>query len=113
MVFMSILNKISNFLKKRTGASEKEDNKARAVGYTGKFVKQNGTDIGESVAVTEKGFIVKNPEAFMSIPFEAVVTNSEIIAVGDFNREECIQLGKEWFERKDTLKFDEKGMLVK
>jgi len=111
MVFMSILNKISNFLKKK--GSEKEDNKSRALGYTGKFVKQNGVDIGESVAVTEKGFIVKNPEAFMSIPFEAVVTNSEIIAVGDFNREESVQLGKEWFERKDTLKFDEKGMLVK
>ncbi len=110
---MSIFKKISDFLKKNKGASEKEDNKSRALVYTGKFVKQNGIDIGESIAVTEKGFIVKNPGTFMSIPFEAIVTNSEIIAVGDFNREESIELGKEWFERKDTLKFDEKGMLVK
>ena len=108
---MSILNKISNFLKKT--ASEKEDNKARAHALTGKFVKQNGVDIGESIAVTGTGFIVKNPDGFMSIPFDADVTNREIIAVGDFNREESIQLGKDWFERKDTLQFDEKGMLVK
>ncbi len=113
MIFMSILNKISNFLKKNKGVSEKEDIKSKASVYTGKFVKQNGIDIGESIAVTEKGFIVKNPETFMSIPFEAVVTNSEIISVGDFNREESVRVGKEWFERKDTLKFDEKGMLVK
>ena len=113
MIFMSILDKISNFLMKNKGALEKEDSKSKALGYTGKFVKQNGLDIGESIAVTETGFIVKNPEGFMSIPFGAVVTNSEIIAVGDFNREESTRLGKEWFDRKDTLKFDEKGMLVK
>ncbi len=113
MVFMSILDKISNFLKKNKSASEKEDNKSRALVYAGKFVKQNGVDIGESIAITETGFIVKNSDGFMSIPFEAIVTNSEIIAVGDFNKEESIQLGKEWFEQKDTLKFDEKGMLVK
>jgi hypothetical protein len=48
----------------------------------------------------------------MSIPIEAVLTNTETIVVGDFNREESLQRGKEWFERRDTLKFDEKGMLI-
>ena len=38
--------------------------------------------------------------------------NTENITVGDFNREESITLGKEWFERKDTLKFDKNGMMI-
>lgn len=111
MIFMSILNKISNFLKTR--ASEKEGNNVKAQEYFGKFVKQNGIDIGESIAVEDGRFIIKNPDGFMSIPFNAVVTNTENIVVGDFNRDESLVLGKEWSERKDALKFDEKGMLVK
>ena len=113
MIFMSILNKISNCFKKNTGNPENEGNKSIAHDYVGKFIKQNNTDIGESIAVEKDRIIVKNPNGIMSIPLGAVITNTENIVVGDFNREESLQLGKEWFDRKDTLKFDEKGMLIK
>jgi len=110
---MSIINKISRFFRKnsRSAAVDNED-KSRAHVYIGKFVTQSGIDIGESIAVVEKGIIVKSKDDFLSIPFEKVVTNAEKIAVGDFNREESLQCGKEWFDRKDTLKFDEKGMMI-
>ena len=49
----------------------------------------------------------------MSIPIGVVVANTDNIVVGEFNQEESLALGKEWFEKKDTLKFDEKGMLIK
>ncbi len=111
---MSILNIISNFFKKNnTRNPEKEGNKLNAHDYTGKFVKQNGTDIGESIAVDKNRIIVKNADCIFSISAEAVTANAENILVGDFNMEEAIQRGKEWFEKKDTLKFDEHGMLIK
>jgi len=81
--------------------------------YIGKFVRQSNNDIGESIAVVENRLIIKNPDGIMSIPIEAVAGNAEYIVVGDFNKEEALRLGKEWFERKDTLKFDEKGMLIR
>lgn len=111
---MSFLNIISNFFKKNnTHKPEKEANKLNGHDYTGKFVKQNGTDIGESIAVDENRIIVKNAERIFSISRDAVTANAENILVGDFDREEAILRGKEWFDRKDTLKFDEKGMLIK
>lgn len=111
---MSILNRISNFFKKNnTQKPEKEANKLKVHDYTGKFVKQNGTDIGESIAVDQNRIIVKNADSIFSISREAVTANAENILVGDFDREEAIRRGKEWFDRKDTLKFDEKGMLIK
>ncbi|MCG2728636.1 MAG: hypothetical protein L6244_08320 [Candidatus Methanoperedenaceae archaeon] len=111
---MSILNIISNFFKKNnTRNPEKKGNKLKVHDYTGKFVKQNGTDIGESIAVDKNRIIVKNADSIFSISAEAVTANAENILVGDFNMEEAIQRGKEWFEKKDTLKFDEKGMLIK
>jgi len=113
MIFMSVLNRISNFFKKNTQTSEKEKSELKASEYIGKFVKQNNIDIGESIAVDGVRFIVKNPDGFKSIPLEAVVRNAENIVVGDFNRDESLSLGKEWFEKKDTLKFDEKGLLIK
>ncbi len=110
---MSILNKISNCFKKNVKNPEEKGNKFNAHEYVGKFVKQNNTDIGESIAVEKDRIIVKNSDGIMSLPLEAVITNTESIVVGDFNREESLQLGKEWFDRKDTLKFDEHGMLIK
>lgn len=111
---MSFLNKISNLLKKNnTQKPEKEAGKLNVHDYTGKFVKQDGTDIGESVAVYENRIIVKNADGFFSVSMEAVTENAGNILVGDFDREEAVRLGKEWFDRKDTLKFDEKGMLIK
>ena len=110
---MSILNRISNYFKKNRQTPEKEKSELKVGECIGKFVKQNDIEIGESVAVEGARLIVKNPGGFMSIPLEAVVRNTDNIIVGDFNREESLTLGNEWFERKDTPKFDEKGMLVK
>lgn len=108
---MSLINKIKKFFWK----DQAEDNKAEklnAVEYIGKFVKQKGTDIGESVAVSDARFIIKNKDGFLSVPAQAILKNHEFIEVGDFNMEESIKLGNEWNEKKDTLKFDEKGMLI-
>ncbi|MCZ7392982.1 MAG: DUF5749 family beta-barrel protein [Candidatus Methanoperedens sp.] len=110
---MAILNKISNFFTKKPELQGKNDNTSKAHGYVGKFVKQNSEDIGESIAVEDGRLIVKNSDNIMSIPLGVVVANTDNIVVGDFNREESLALGKEWFDRKDTLKFDEKGMLIK
>ncbi len=107
---MTILNKISSFFTKKP---EIPDDKSIAIVYVGKFVKQNSLDIGESIAVDGSRLIVKNSENIMSIPLGTVSANTDKIVVGDFNLEESLALGKEWFEKKDTLKFDEKGMLVK
>ncbi len=109
---MPILNKISNLFKKNAKNPEKEGDKFKVHEYIGKFVKQNETDIGESIAVDGGRLIVKNPDGFMSVPLEAIVTNTDSIAVRDFNREESLRLGKEWFEKKDTLKFDQNGILI-
>jgi hypothetical protein len=102
---MSLINKISQFFRKQNQkiAQEKEG-KSDIHGYIGKFVKQNGSDIGESIAVDKTRFIVKNQEGFISVPISVVLKNNENIEVGDFDTEESFRLGKAWFEKKDTLK---------
>jgi len=107
---MSIFSKISDFFK---NPSEKESSDFKVHAFIGKFVKQDNADIGESIAVDGKRIIIKNLESILSIPIESILKNTENIVVGDFDREESIKLGKEWEERKDILKFDEKGMLIK
>jgi hypothetical protein len=109
---MSIIAKITGFFKKNPQNLEK-DCQLNSHLYIGKFVKQNNTDIGESIAVEGKRIIIKNPESVMSIPLEAIMRIDENIIVGDFEKEESIRLGKEWTDKKDTMVFDEKGMLVK
>lgn len=110
---MSLINRISKFFKKNSQntAPVKEDN-LKPLEYIGKFVQQNGTRIGESIAVEKDRLVVKSSDVFISIPLEKIVMNTENITVGDFNREESVTLGKEWFERKDTLKFDKNGMMI-
>jgi hypothetical protein len=107
---MSILDKISIFFGIKP--PEKDSSDLRADSYIGKFVKQDYLEIGESIGVDGRRIIIKNPESVMSIPVEAVLKNEQTISVGDFNRDEALQLGKEWAERKDVMKFDEKGMLI-
>jgi hypothetical protein len=107
---MSILDKISSFFGIKP--PEKESSDLRADSYIGKFVKHDYLEIGESIGVDGRRIIIKNPESVMSIPVEAVLKNEQTISVGDFNRDEALQLGKEWAERKDVMKFDEKGMLI-
>jgi len=107
---MSISDKISSFfgIKPR----EKVSSDLKANSYIGKFVQQNNIDIGESIGVDGRRIIIKNLQSILSIPVEAVLKNAETIVVGDFNKDESLQLGKEWEERKDVMKFDEKGMLI-
>jgi hypothetical protein len=109
---MSLINKLSNLFKKNNpGAAPQKDDK-KAHDYVGKFVQQNGASIGESIAIEKDRLVVKSSDVFMSIPLEKIVTNTEKIVVGDFNREESIQFGKEWSEKRDTLKFDKNGMMI-
>lgn len=109
---MSIIAKITDFFKKNPQNLEK-DGQLKGHYYIGKFVKQDNTDIGESIGVEGQRIIIKNSENIISIPIEAIIKNAQNIIVGDFDREEALRLGKEWADQKDMLVFDEKGMLVK
>ena len=109
---MSIIAKITGIFKKNPKNSEK-DGQLDSHYYIGKFVKQDNTDIGESIGVGDKRIIIKNPENIMSIPIEAIIENAQNIIVGDFDKEEALRLGKEWADQKDILVFDENGMLIK
>jgi len=82
---MSIIAKITGFFKKNPQNSEK-DGLLKSHYYIGKFVKQDNTDIGESIGVEGKRIVIKNPENIMSIPIEAIMKNAENIIVGDFDR---------------------------
>jgi hypothetical protein len=108
---MSISDKISSFF--RIKPQQKESGNLQAHSYIGKFVTQNNVDLGESISVNGRRIIIKNPQNILSIPVEAVLKNAQTIVVGDFNRDESLQLGKDWEERKDVMKFDEKGMLIR
>lgn len=108
---MSIISKISNFFKKNNKNIEREK-KIKFRDYIAKRVRQNQIDIGESIAVEEGRFVVKNLDVYMSIPLEKIITNTENILVGDFDMEESLQFGKGWIEKRDTLKFDKDGMMI-
>ena len=109
---MSLISKISGFFRIKNQDSAKKETNLNAREYTGKFVKQNGADIGESVALDNNRVVVKSKEYFMSIPLEKITANTDVIAVGDFDRDDSLKFGKEWSEKKDILKFDQKGMMI-
>lgn len=109
---MSLFDKITALFKNRK-SNDDLDNKYRFHAYVGKFVKQNNNDIGESIAIEKGRIIVKNNEGLLSIPVEAVLNNTEYIFLGDFNKEESLELGKEWSLKKDIMNFDKNGMLIK
>ena len=116
---MSFISKISRIFRKtdeQEGDAPEETPVAKndidVRDYINKFVKQNATDIGESVTVHDDRLIVKNKDGFMAISLDAVEDNSENIVVGDFDTEVALQMGKEWSDMRDTLKFDEKGMMI-
>lgn len=116
---MSLISKISRIFRKTDDVKEKpEETKTKKNyidirEYINKFVKQHEKDIGESLALHDGKLIVKNRDGFMAVPLHAVAVNSENILVGDFDMEEAIRIGKEWSDMKDTLKFDENGMMIK
>ena len=116
---MSFISKISRIFRKTDDQEESAPEKTSVANndidirdYINKFVKQNATEIGESVTVHDDRLIVKNKDVFMAIPLDAVEDNSENIVVGDFDTEEALRMGKEWSDMKDTLKFDDKGMMI-
>jgi len=109
---MSLISKISGFFRIKNQDSAKKETNLNAREYTGKFVKQNGADIGESVALDNNRVVVKSKEYFMSIPLEKITGNTDVIAVGDFDRDDSLKFGKEWSEKKDKLKFDQNGMMI-
>ncbi len=108
---MSLINRISKFFRIKNQSPEPEK-KIKVRDFIAKRVKQKDTDIGESIAVEEKRVVVKNSDVYMSIPLEKVIANTESIVVDDFNREESLEFGKAWFEKRDTLKFDNNGMMI-
>ncbi len=109
---MSLIDKISGFFRKQKQDSGSKENNFNVHEYIGKFVKQSGSDIGESVAFDKDRVVVKSKEYFMSIPLEKITANTDVIAVGDFDRDESMRLGKEWSDKRDTLKFDQNGMMI-
>lgn len=109
---MSIIRKITGLLRKNNQESEQKENKLEAREYIGKFVKQNGFEIGESVAFDSNRIVVKSKENYMSIPLNKITANSDVIHVGGFDMDESIRFGKDWSEKKDILKFDKNGMMI-
>ncbi|VVB88159.1 Uncharacterised protein [uncultured archaeon] len=109
---MSIISKVSGFFRKNNTESPKKKNIVNFREYTGKFVKQNAVDIGESVAIENNRVIVKSKDTYMAIPVEKITSNTDVIAVGGFDMDESLKFGKEWSEKRDTLKFDDKGMMI-
>jgi hypothetical protein len=109
---MSIITKISGFIMNKKQDSEQKERKLDAREYTAKFVKQNGFDIGESVALDNNRIVVKSKENYMAIPYDKITANTDFIAVGGFDMDESLKFGKEWSEKRDTLKFDKNGMMI-
>ena len=109
---MSIIRNISGFFRRKKQDSEHNENKLDAREYTGKFVKQNGSDIGESVALDNNRIVVKSKENYMAIPVDKITANTDFIAVGGFDMDDSVNFGKEWSEKRDTLKFDKNGMMI-
>ncbi|VVB56268.1 Uncharacterised protein [uncultured archaeon] len=108
---MSIIAKITGFFRKNP--ANLEDAQLNVHNYIGKFVKQDYIDIGESIAIDGRRIIIKKSEIIMSVPFEAIIKNTENIRVEDFDMEESLRLGREWADRKDVLEFDDKGMMIR
>jgi len=109
---MSIIRNISGFFSKIKRDSEQKENKLDAREYTGKFVKQNGFEIGESVAIDNNRIVVKSKDNYMAILVDKITANADFIAVGGFDMDESLKFGKEWSEKRDTLKFDTNGMMI-
>jgi len=109
---MSIITKISGFIRKKKQDSPQKESKLDAREYIGKFVKQNGFEIGESVAFDNNRIVVKSKDNYMAIPLERITANKDVIAVGGFDMDESLKFGKEWSEKRDALKFDKNGMMI-
>lgn len=109
---MSIITKITGFFRKSKAESSKKENNVNVREYLGKFVKQNAVDIGESIAFENNRIVVKSKDTYMAIPLEKITSNSDVIAVCGFDMDESLKFGKEWYEKRDILKFDNNGMMI-
>lgn len=79
-----------------------------------KFVLHDRNAIGESVAVVDGNLIIKDKSKMLCVPFDVVErVDEEHVYVKDFNYDEALAAGVVWLEgNRDTLHFDEKGMLI-
>lgn len=79
-----------------------------------KFVVQHDNRIGETISIDAGHLVFKNGAEKLFIPMSSVLNiTDEDVVVGDFERDEALKLGEEWHERTtDSLKFDDKGMLI-
>jgi hypothetical protein len=79
-----------------------------------KFVVQHGQRIGETISIDGRHLIFKHGAEKMYIPMSSISGfNDEDVVIGDFNRDEALRLGEEWYQRTtNSLKFDENGMLI-
>ncbi len=109
---MSIKSKISGFFRNKNPDSTEKESRLEAREYIGKFVKQNGFDIGESVAFDNNRIVIKSKDNYMAIPLDKITANTDVIAVSGFDMNDSLKFGKEWSEKRDTLKFDKNGMLI-
>ena len=109
---MSIISRISGIFRNKNQDNLQKEKKLDAREYTGKFVKQNGFEIGESVALENNRIVVKSKDNYMAIPIDKIIGNTDFIALGGFDMDESLKFGKEWSEKKDALKFDKNGMMI-
>jgi hypothetical protein len=109
---MSIISKISGFFSKKNQDRVQKESKINVREYIGKYVKQNGFDIGESVAFDNNRIVVKSKANYMAIPLDKITSNTDVIAVSGFDMDESLKAGKEWSEKRDVLKFDRNGMMI-
>lgn len=79
-----------------------------------KYVLHDGNVIGESVAVFDRQLIIKDKDKMLCVADDIIEhTDDEHVYVVDFNYDEALAAGKVWLEsNRDTLHFDEKGMLL-
>jgi len=79
-----------------------------------KFVVQHDKKIGETISIDAGHLVFKNGAEKLSIPMSSIsnITDEDVV-VGNFERDEALKLGEEWHKRTtDSLKFDDKGMLI-
>ncbi|MCL7415447.1 MAG: hypothetical protein M8349_05230 [ANME-2 cluster archaeon] len=79
-----------------------------------KFVVQHGQRIGETISIYSGYLVFKKGAENLSIPMSSILDiTDEDVVVDDFERNEALRLGEDWHQRTtDSLKFDEKGMLI-
>ncbi|MDF1558267.1 MAG: hypothetical protein P1P80_08855 [ANME-2 cluster archaeon] len=79
-----------------------------------KFVVQQGQRIGETISIDSRNLVFKKGGEKLSIPISSILEiTDENVVIGNFERDEALRMGEEWLKRTtNSLKFDDKGMLI-